>query len=185
MGNDIMVSIDRIERAIYLIRGQKVMLDRDLAALYEVETKRLKEQVRRNVDRFPDDFAFVLGPQEFATLRSQFATSKSEARGGTQYRPMAFTEQGVAMLSTVLNSKRAIAVNIAIMRTFVKLRQMLDSHAKLAQKLAELESKYDGQFRVVFEALNELMAPPEPKRKPIGFSVKERRARYTARKGPE
>ena len=182
MSSDIMVPMERIERAIYLIRGQKVMLDRDLAALYEVETKRLKEQVRRNIDRFPEDFMFLLDPQEFATLRSQIATSKSEARGGTQYLPMAFTEQGVAMLSTVLNSKRAIAVNIAIMRTFVKLRQMLDTHAKLAQKLAELESKYDGQFRVVFEVLNELMAPPEPTRKPIGFSVKERRARYSTRK---
>ena len=181
MSNDAIMPVERIERAIYLIRGQKVMLDRDLAVLYGVETKRLKEQVRRNLDRFPDDFAFVLDPQEFATLRSQFATSKSEARGGTQYLPMAFTEQGVAMLSTVLNSKRAIDVNIAIMRTFVKLRQMLDSHAKLAQKLAELEAKYDGQFRTVFEAFNELMAPPKPKRKPIGFSVKERRARYVAK----
>ena len=146
MRNDTLMPVERIERAIYLIRGQKVMLDRDLAVLYGVETKRLKEQVRRNADRFPDDFMFLLDPQEFTTLRSQFATSKFEARGGTQYRPMAFTEQGVAMLSTVLNSKRAIDVNIAIMRTFVKLRQMLDSHAKLAQKLAELEAKYDGQF---------------------------------------
>jgi len=181
MRNGTIMPVERIERAIYLIRGLKVMLDRDLAVLYGVETKRLKEQVRRNADRFPDDFAFVLDPQEFATLRSQFATSKSEARGGTQYLPMAFTEQGVAMLSTVLRSKRAIDVNIAIMRTFVKLRQMLDSHAQLAQKLAELEAKYDGQFRVVFEALNELMAAPDPKRKPIGFSVKERRARYAVK----
>jgi len=181
MSNDTLIPVGRIEQAIYLLRGQKVMLDRDLAVLYGVETKRLKEQVRRNRDRFPNDFAFVLDPQEFATLRSQFATSKSEARGGTQYLPMAFTEQGVAMLSTVLNSKRAIDVNIAIMRTFVKLRQMRDSHVKLAQKLAELESKYDDQFRVVFEALNELMAEPEPKRKPIGFSVKERRARYSVK----
>jgi hypothetical protein len=107
-------------------------------------------------------------------------TSNSD-RMGLRHAPMAFTEQGVAMLSSVLNSDRAIGVNIAIMRTFVKLRQMLDSHVQLAQKLAELEAKYDGQFRVVFEALNELMAPPEPKRRPIGFSVKERRVRYAVK----
>lgn len=180
MRNDAIIPVERIEQAIYLLRGQKVMLDRDLAVLYGVETKRLKEQVRRNADRFPDDFAFVLDRQEFTILRSQIATSNSW--GGLRHAPMAFTEQGVAMLSTVLNSKRAIGVNIAIMRTFVKLRQMLDSNAKLAGKLAELEAKYDGQFRVVFEALNELMAAPEPERKPIGFSVKERRARYSIRK---
>ena len=190
--NDNVIPVERIERAIYLIRGQKVMLDRDLAVLYGVETKALKQAVRRNSKRFPDDFAFVLDRKEFATLRSQFVTSKSESRGGTQYLPMAFTEQGVAMLSSVLKSDRAIDVNIAItcppkpwrrrMRTFVKLRQMLDSHAQLAKKLAGLEAKYDEQFRVVFEVLNELMAAPEPKRKPIGFSVKERRAKYSARK---
>ena len=178
MRNDAIIPVERIEQAIYLLRGQKVMLDRDLAVLYGVETKRLKEQVRRNSDRFPEDFMFVLTPEEFANWRSHFATSNSD-RMGLRHAPMAFTEQGVAMLSTVLNSKRAIGVNIAIMRTFVKLRQMFDSHAKLAQNLAELEAKYDGQFRVVFEALNELMAPPEPKRRPIGFSVKERRARYS------
>jgi len=178
MRNDAIIPVERIEQAIYLLRGQKVMLDRDLAVLYGVETKRLKEQVRRNSDRFPEDFMFVLTPEEFANWRSHFATSNSD-RMGLRHAPMAFTEQGVAMLSSVLNSKRAIGVNIAIMRTFVKLRQMLDSHAQLTQKLAELEAKYDGQFRVVFEALNELMAPPEPKRRPIGFSVKERRARYS------
>ena len=180
MSDDAVIPVERIEQAIYLLRGQKVMLDRDLAVLYGVETKRLKEQVRRNIDRFPDDFAFVLDSKEVAILRSQIATSSSW--GGLRHAPMAFTEQGVAMLSTVLNSKRAIGVNIAIMRTFVKLRQMLDSHAKLAEKLAELEAKYDGQFRIVFEALNELMAAPEPERKPIGFSVRERRARYSTRK---
>jgi hypothetical protein len=180
MRNDAIIPVERIEQAIYLLRGQKVMLDRDLAVLYGVETKRLKEQVRRNMDRFPEDFMFVLTTEEFAKWRSQFATSISD-RMGLRHAPMAFTEQGVAMLSTVLNSKRAIGVNIAIMRTFVKLRQMLDSHVQLAQKLAELESKYDGQFRVVFEALNDLMAPPEPKRKPIGFSVQERRVRYAVK----
>ena len=180
MRNDAIIPVERIEHAIYLLRGQKVMLDRDLAVLYGVETKRLKEQVRRNSDRFPEDFMFVLTPEEFANWRSHFATSNSD-RMGLRHAPMAFTEQGVAMLSSVLNSKRAIGVNIAIMRTFVKLRQMLDSHAQLAQKLVELEAKYDGQFRVVFEALNELMATPEPTRKPIGFSVKERRARYSVK----
>ena len=179
--SDTAIPVERIERAIYLIRGQKVMLDRDLAALYGVETKRLKEQVRRNIARFPNDFMFVLSDEEFANWRSHFATSNSD-RMGLRHAPMAFTEQGVAMLSSVVNSKQAIDVNIAIMRTFVKLRQMLESHAKLAKKLSGLESKYDEQFRVVFEVLNELMAAPEPKRKPIGFSVKERRARYSAQK---
>ena len=180
MRNNAIIPVERIEQTIYLLRVLKVMLDRDLAVLYGVETKLLKEQVLRNIDRFPEDFMFVLTTEEFANCRSQFATSNSD-RIGLRHAPMAFTEHGVAMLSSVLNSKRAIGVNIAIMRTFVKLRQMLDSHAKLAQKLAELEDKYDGQFRVVFEALNELMAPPEPKRKPIGFSVKELRARYSVK----
>ena len=141
------IPVERIEQSIYLIRGLKVMLDRDLAALYGVETRVLKQAVRRNVDRFPDDFMFVLDRQEFANLTSQSVISSSW--GGLRHAPMAFTEQGVAMLATVLNSKRAIDVNIAIMRTFVKLRQMLDSHARLAKKLAELEAKYDGQFRIV------------------------------------
>jgi len=176
------VPLARIEQAIYLIRGQKVMLDRDLAALYGVQTKTLKQAVKRNARRFPDDFMFILDDREFAALRSQFVTSKRDPRGGTQYAPMAFTEQGVAMLSGILNSQRAIDVNIAIMRTFVKLRRMLETHAKLAQKLAELESKYDKQFGVVFEVLNELMSPPDPKRKQIGFGVKEVRARYTTGK---
>jgi hypothetical protein len=161
MRNDAIIPVERIEQAIYLLRGQKVMLDRDLAVLYGVETKRLKEQVRRNSDRFPEDFMFVLTPEEFANWRSHFATSNSD-RMGLRHAPMAFTEQGVAMLSTVLNSKRAIGVNIAIMRTFVKLRQMLDSHVQLAQKLAELEAKYDGQFRVVFVDTHSLRMGLQP-----------------------
>ena len=131
-----------------MIRGLKVVLDRDLAALYGVETQALRQAVRRNADRFPDAFMFVLTGKEFINWRSQFVTSNSD-KMGLRHAPMAFTEQGVAMLATVLNSKRAIDVNIAIMRTFVKLRQMLDSHARLAKKLAELEAKYDGQFRIV------------------------------------
>ena len=141
----------------------------------------LKQAVRRHADRFPDDFMFILIGKEFSNWRSQFVTSNSD-KMGLRHAPMAFTEQGVAMLSTVLNSERAIDVNIAIIRTFVKLRQMLDSHAQLAKKLAELEAKYDGQFRVVFEALNELMAAPEPRRKQIGFNVNEPGTGYKAKR---
>ncbi len=184
MKKDPLIPPERIEQAIYLIRGQKVMLDRDLAVLYGVPTKTLKQAVKRNLKRFPDDFMFVLNDEEFANWRSQFVTSNAD-RMGLRYAPMAFTEQGVAMLSGILNSDRAIEVNMAIMRTFVKLRRMLESHETLARKLAEIEKKYDEQFRVVFEVLNELMTPPEPKRKQIGFSVKEARAVYrvTKKKG--
>ncbi|MEI7903352.1 MAG: ORF6N domain-containing protein [bacterium] len=168
-----------IEQSIYLIRGQKVMLDRDLAALYGVDTKALKQAVRRNPKRFPCDFMFVLHNKELAILRSQIVTSSSW--GGERYLPMAFTEQGVAMLSSVLNRDRAIEVNIAIMRTFVKLRRMLEAHAAMAKKLAEMEEKYAGQFKVVFEVLNALMASPETERKRIGFAVRERRTPYRTR----
>ena len=177
--SDTVIPVERIERAIYLIRGQKVMLDRDLAVLYGVETRVLNQAVARNIRRFPADFMFELTREEIMNI-SQIVISSSDLKFSKSVR--AFTEQGVAMLSTVLRSDRAIDVDIAIMRTFVKLRRMLDSHAKLAKKLAGLEAKYDGQFRVVFEVLNELMAAPDPKRKPIGFGVKERRARYSARK---
>lgn len=158
---------ERIERRILLIRGLKVMLNADLAELYGVTTKRLNEQVRRNRDRFPEDFMFALTRQETLILRSQFATSSSW--GGPRYNPLAFTEQGVAMLSSVLRSERAVQVNIAIMRTFVKLREMLASHRELARKLEEMEKKYDAQFKVVFDAIRELMRPPEKLRRRIGF----------------
>jgi hypothetical protein len=125
------VPVERVENAILLIRGEKVMLDRDLAALYDIPTRVLKQAVRRHTDRFPDDFMFVLDKSEFEAWRSQFVTSKSD-RKGLRYPPMAFTEQGVAMLSGVLNSQRAVQVNIAVMRTFVRLRQMLISNAELA-----------------------------------------------------
>ena len=161
----------RIQQAILLSRGQKVMLDRDLAALYKVSTKMLKQAVRRNASRFPVDFMFILNKKEVATLRSQIVTSKSDPRGGTQYPPMAFTEQGVAMLSSVLNSERAVQVNIAIMRAFVQLRNLLSTHADLARKLAKLEKKYDTQFRAVFDAIRQLMTPPDPPRKQIGFQA--------------
>jgi hypothetical protein len=170
-------STKSIERSILLIRGHKVLIDVHLATLYGVTTKRLNEQVKRNRARFPEDFMFQLTAEEVASLRSQFATS-NKGRGGRRYAPYAFTEQGVAMLSTVLNSERAIQVNIEIMRTFVRLRQMLASNAELARKLDALERKYDAQFKIVFDAIRQLMAPPEPKKRKIGFLVRERAARY-------
>ena len=182
--DDAAIPLERIEQSICLIRGHKVMLDRDLAVLYGVPTKALKQAVKRNLKRFPDDFMFVLDADEHAILRSQFVTSKGDPRGGTQYAPMAFTEQGVAMLSGVLHSDRAIEVNIAIMRTFVKLRRMLEDHETLARKLAEMEKKYDGQFKIVFDVLKLLMTPPTPPRKPIGFTVQERSAAYRTRRQP-
>ena len=140
-----LILVETIEQKIYLVRGHKVMLDRDLAEMYEVPTRRLNEQVKRNISRFPSDFMFQLSSEEADNLRSQFATSSS-GHGGRRYLPYVFTEQGVAMLSSVLNSERAVQVNIAIMRTFVKLRQMLASNAELARRLAAMEKKYDTQF---------------------------------------
>jgi hypothetical protein len=162
------VLAERIERAILLVRGQRVMLDADLAALYGVPTRRLNEQVHRNIRRFPSDFMFQLSREEASALRSQFATSK-RGRGGRRYAPLAFTEQGVAMLSSVLHSQQAVRVNIEIMRAFVRLRQMLASHRALARRLDTLEKKYDAQFKVVFVAIRELMSPPAPRRRVIGF----------------
>ncbi|MDX9973054.1 MAG: ORF6N domain-containing protein [FCB group bacterium] len=162
---------ERIESRIYLIRGEKVMLDTDLAALYEVEVKAFNQAVKRNIERFPEDFMFQLTPEEAQSLRSHFVTSKAEHRGGRRYAPYAFTEQGVAMLSGVLRSPRAILVNVEIMRAFVRLRRMLASNADLAAKLDNLERKYDAQFKIVFDAIRQLMTPPEPKkRRPIGFN---------------
>ena len=163
-----LIPVEKIERAIYLIRGEKVMLDRDLASLYGVATKVLKQAVKRNIDRFPSDFMFVLDSTEFQNWRSQFVTSKAD-RQGLRYAPYAFTEHGILMLSSILNSDRAIQVNIAIMRVFVKLREMLASNAELATRLDELESKYDSQFRVVFDAIRQLMSAPLRDHKEIGF----------------
>lgn len=168
LSNTDLISSDRIEQAIYLIRGEKVMLDRDLALLYGVETKVLNRAVRRNFQRFPSDFMFQLTAEEAEILRCQIGTSK-KGRGGRRYLPYVFTEQGVAMLSSVLNSELAILVNIEIMRAFVKLRQMLASNVELSRRLDELESKYDKQFRGVFDAIRQLMAPPTSGRKRIGF----------------
>lgn len=171
MNKTSIIPAERIERAILLVRSQKVMLDADLAALYGVPTRRLNEQVRRNLRRFPADFMFQLRPAEVRILRSQFATSK-RGRGGRRYAPLAFTEQGVAMLSSVLHSQRAVQVNIEIMRAFVRLRLMLGSHADLARRLDALENKYDAQFKAVFDAIRELMSPPVPRRRrAIGFQA--------------
>jgi len=173
-----MVPLERIERLIFVIRGQRIMLDADLAELYGVETKVLNRAFARNRERFPADFAFQLTVAEFNDLRCQFGTSRW---GGRRYRPYAFTEQGVAMLSGVLHSRRAIQVNVAIMRTFVRLRQMLASNARLARHLQELEKKYDHQFKIVFDALRELMAPQPTKKRRIGFLVSEQAAHYGKR----
>jgi hypothetical protein len=170
------ITPETIESKIYLIRGQKVMLDNDLAELYGVATKVLLQAVKRNEKRFPSDFAFQMENQDVVVLRSQFVTS-SWGHGGRRYRPYVFTEQGVAMLSSVLNSDRAIEVNIQIMRAFVKLREMIAAHKDLSKKLAELESKYDSQFRVIFDAIRAFVAEPEQKVKKIGF-IKESRAPY-------
>jgi hypothetical protein len=159
----------RIETAILLIRGEKVMLDADLSGLYGVPTKALVQAVKRNRRRFPKDFMFQLSTDEFAALRSQSVTSKG--RGGRRHPPYAFTEQGVAMLSSVLRSAQAVEVNVEIMRAFVRLRQMLGSHADLARKLDTLEQKYDAHFRTVFDAIRQLMVPPTEKqtKRRIGF----------------
>ena len=173
------VPSESIVNKIVLLRGEKVLLDLDLAELYDVETKQLKRAVRRHINRFPEDFMFQLSKEDFQNLRSHFGTS---SWGGTRYMPMAFTEQGVAMLSSILNSDRAIEVNIAIMRAFVQLRKMIDSHAELSRKLSDLERKMGGQdeqIQAIFEVIRQLMAPPETKKKKkIGFTVKEKQKKY-------
>jgi hypothetical protein len=171
--------IDRITNKIYLIRNKKVMLDRDLSELYGVETKVLKQAVRRNIKRFPNDFMFELTKDEFENLRSQIVTS---SWGGARYIPMAFTEQGVAMLSTVLKSDRAIQVNIQIMRAFTQLRQMLSTHKDLKRKIESMEKKYDQQFQVVFEAIKQLLTEEGKPKKKIGFTAKEKQKAYAKRK---
>jgi hypothetical protein len=182
-----LIPIERIERSILLIRGHKVMLDRDLAYLYGVTTKVLNQAVKRHKDRFPEDFMFQLTMEEAKIwwtgvrgggLRSQIVTLKRGQH--IKYRPYAFTEHGILMLSSVLNSERAIKVNIEIMRAFVRLRQILASNKKLAKRLDELEKKYDAQFKLVFDAIRQLMVPPEPEppKKRIGFMVEEPQVPY-------
>lgn len=165
-----------IERAIQIVRGHKVLLDADLAALYEVQTRVLVQAVKRNLERFPGDFMFQLGPAEVDSLRSQAVISKNPGRGGRRYAPYAFTEQGVAMLSSVLNSPRAIAVNIEIMRAFVRLRELIASNRELAARLDQLEKKlgtHDQAITGIMQAIRQLMTPPEAKKHPIGFVVPE------------
>ncbi|RZB36888.1 MAG: hypothetical protein SRB2_01688 [Desulfobacteraceae bacterium Eth-SRB2] len=173
------VPIERIANKIYLMGGMKVMLDRDLAELYDVETRTLVQAVKRNKQRFPPDFMFQLSKDEFDSLRSQIVISKG--RGGRRYPPYAFTEQGVAMLSSVLNSDRAIQVNILIMRAFTQLRKMLSTHEDLKRKIESMEEKYDQQFQIVFEAIKQLLETDETPKKKIGFTVKEKQKTYGKR----
>jgi len=163
-----MLPVESITNKIYFIRDHKVMLDRDLADLYGVETKLLKRTVRRNIDRFPSDFMFELTKKELENWRCQFGTSNN-IKMGLRYSPMAFTEQGVAMLSSVLNSKRAIQVNIQIMRAFTMLRSMLATHDDLRRKIEDMESKYDKQFRIVFLAIKQLLKEDDQPKRKIGF----------------
>ena len=197
------IPLQQIAKAIHWVRGEKVLLDFDLATLYGVPTKTLNQAVKRNATRFPEDFMFQLSAEETRFLRSQFVTAKSQAADnqwilpnwsqfvtssrkhrGRRYRPYAFTEQGVAMLSSVLNSERAVKVNIAIMRAFVKLRQTLETNRELARKFSELEKrvgKHDEEIDAILEAIRQLMAPPEKPRREIGFHVREKYPRYRTR----
>jgi hypothetical protein len=169
------VAVPVIEKRIFVVRGRQVMLDEDLASLYGVETKRVVEQVKRNLERFPEDFMFQLRQDEAAALRSQIATS-NVGRGGRRYAPYVFTEQGVAMLSSVLRSKTAIAVNIEIMRAFVELRRVANSYAAIDKRLEQIErgmGEHDEQLEQVFGALRQLIAPPSQPKRPVGFRVRE------------
>jgi hypothetical protein len=167
--SDQMIPTETIIASIHVIRGQRVLLDTDLAVLYGVETKRLLQAVTRNSGRFPADFMFQLSAEEWVALRPPH----QRGRGGRRTLPYAFTQEGVAMLSSVLRSERAVAVNIGIMRAFVRLREMLRSNTELSLRLDELEAKYDSQFAVVFDAIRQLMTPPVTPRNPIGFTAPE------------
>ena len=173
-----LVPIERIASKIYLIRDIKVMLDRDLAELYGVETKVLKQAVRRNIDRFPADFMFELGRDEFNNLRSQIVTS---SWGGARYLPMAFTEHGILMLSSILKSERAVQVNIQIMRTFTKLREALIDSKDLRKELEELRQITEERFQIVFETLDQLLTIESKPKKKIGYTVKEKQKAYAKR----
>lgn len=175
--------IEAVENAIHLIRGQRVMLDSDLARIYSVPTKRLNEQLRRNLERFPLDFAFQLTREEFTNLKSQIATSSFH--GGKRKLPWVFTEHGAVMLASVLNSEVAIDASIRVVRAFIRLRELISANATLAAKFAELENRldtHDAQIAELFAAIRQLLAPIPPKKREIGFHVKERAARYGARK---
>ena len=172
-------TVDEIERTIHVIRGQRVMLDADLAALYGVTTKQLNQQVSRNRDRFPEDFAYRLTPQEFTSLRSQFVTSKHQkGRGGRRYLPLAFTEQGVAMLSSVLKSPTAVRVNIEIMRAFVRMRRLMATPGELVEQLTKLKETvqlHDGQIKTIAQVLQQMMEKPLAPQRKIGFHAAEER----------
>jgi hypothetical protein len=179
MAKGSLIPVERIAQAILLIRGQKVMLDEDLAALYGVQTRRLNEQVRRNLDRFPDDFMFQLTDEEYAALISQIATSKP-SRGGRRKLPLAFTEHGAIMAASVLNTARAIEVSVYVVRAFVRLREMIAANRELARKLEELERQletHDQAITEILHAIRQLMAPAETKKRPIGFVVPEEKKR--------
>ena len=189
MSSSKLIPVERLENLIYYIRDQKVMLDSDLAELYGVSTKVLNQSVKRNVDRFPKDFMFRLTQEEAnawweykLSLRSRSQIVTLKRGGNIKYRPYAFTEHGILMLSSVLKSKRAVQVNIVIMRTFVRLRRMLASNEELASKLHEMEKKYDEQFRVVFDAIRKLLTPPEKPKRQIGFKVEEPKIKYHIRR---
>ena len=167
-----LMPVERIEQAVVRIRGHNVMLDQDLAQLYKVTTKRLNEQVKRNRNRFPEDFMFQLTAEEVQLLRSQIATS-NRGRGGRRTRPYVFTEHGAVMPASVLNTPIAVQTSIQVVRVFIRLRQILATHKELARRLDELEKKYDEKCQVVFEAIRQLMAPPVPKRTEIGFRTKK------------
>jgi len=176
------VTIERITSKIYFIRNRKVMLDKDLAELYSVETRVLNQAVKRHKKRFPDDFMFQLSKSEYEFLISQFVISKKSGRGGVRKMPYAFTEQGVAMLSGILNSDRAIAVNIQIMRTFIRLRQMVLDNADLRKELEDLKQISEERFRIVFETLDQLINIEKNPKKKIGFTVKEKIIKYGKKK---
>lgn len=169
-----LIAAPAIEKRILVVRGRQVMLDEDLADLYGVETRALVQQARRNAKRFPADFMFQLSAQEFDDLKSQSVMASGE-HGGRRTRPLVFTEQGVAMLSGVLRSERAIAVNIEIMRAFVRLRRFHGEYVELARKIDELEAKYDRSFKVVFDAIKQLMQPPRPPGRALGFRPERNR----------
>jgi phage regulator Rha-like protein len=172
-----LVPLERVERTILVLRGRRVILDSDLAALYGVTVSRLNEQVKRNIERFPDDFGFQLTREEFETLRSQIAISKTERRGGRQYLPYAFTEHGAVMSASVLNSPKAVEMSVEVVRAFVRLRGFLASHRQLAAKLEELEKKiasHDKNIVTLFDAVRSLMATPEKPKRRIGFQVRGR-----------
>ena len=179
MKDNQIIPVEVIENKILLIRGQKVLLDKDLAQLYFIETRMLKQAVKRNLKRFPSDFMFTLNNKEIEQLVSQNVIPSKSFLGGS--KPFAFTEQGVAMLSTVLNNDKAIEVNILIMRAFVKLREILSTHKELAQKLKELELKietHDEQITAILDAINQLLVPPQMPKKKMGFQVKEKKVLY-------